>query len=92
MKLISFRFQYKLGHNGLRDIFLKGNASETKIKPALKIADMTDTTIVLLYMKLYVKLIGGIPIDRGSDWPIIEKGPLNRGSDRPILAQSMGPF
>ena len=27
----------------------------------------------------------GIPIDRGSDRPIIEKGPLDRGSDRPII-------
>ena len=28
---------------------------------------------------------GEIPIDRGSDRPIIEKGPLDRGSDRPII-------
>ena len=31
------------------------------------------------------ELDGGIPIDRGSDRPIIEKGPLDRGSDRPII-------
>ena len=35
---------------------------------------------------------GGIPIDRGSDRPIIEKGPLDRGSDRPILPRSIGPL
>ena len=28
---------------------------------------------------------GGIPIDRRSDRPIIEKGPIERGSDRPII-------
>ena len=28
---------------------------------------------------------GEIPIDRGSDRPIFEKGPLDRGSDRPIF-------
>ena len=28
---------------------------------------------------------GGIPIDRRSDRPIIEKGPKDRGSDRPII-------
>ena len=36
--------------------------------------------------------IGGIPIDRGSDRPIIEKGPLDRGSDRPFSPWSIGPF
>ena len=35
---------------------------------------------------------GGIPIDRGSDRPIIEKGPLHRGSDRPIFPRSTGPI
>ena len=30
-------------------------------------------------------LMGGIPIDRGSDRLIIEKGPVDRGSDRPII-------
>ena len=29
--------------------------------------------------------VGGIPTDRGSDRPIIVKGPLDRGSDRPII-------
>ena len=31
------------------------------------------------------RALGGIPIDRGSDRPIFEKGPLDRGSDRPIF-------
>ena len=35
-------------------------------------------------------MCGGISIDRGSDRPIIEKGPLDRGSDRPILPRSIG--
>ena len=30
-------------------------------------------------------IIGKGPIDRGSDRPIIEKGPIDRGSDRPII-------
>ena len=32
-----------------------------------------------------IDLDGGIPIDRRSDRPIIEKGPIDRGSDRPII-------
>ena len=30
---------------------------------------------------------GGIPVDRGSDRPIIEKGPIDWGSDRPIIGK-----
>ena len=38
------------------------------------------------------KLKGEIPIDRGSDRPIIEKGPLDRGSDRPRVLYTNGPI
>ena len=40
---------------------------------------------VLDHKTRYDNVSGGIPIDQGSDRPIIEKGPLDRGSDRPII-------
>ena len=46
----------------------------------------------LVGVRCHFRLGGEIPIDRGSDRPIIEKGPLDRGSDRPILARSIGPL
>ena len=37
------------------------------------------------FIIMYTLPKGGIPIDRGSDRPIFEKGHLDRGSDRPIF-------
>ena len=39
----------------------------------------------LCFVKSHLSLHGGIPIDRGSNGPIIKKGPLDRGSDRWII-------
>ena len=51
------------------------------------IIDVLQSAIILFaqYASHGLKTDGGIPIDRGSDRPIIEKGPLDRGPDRPII-------
>ena len=48
-------------------------------------ASIINTTPILFVYAFCGTVQGGIPIDRGSDVPIIEKGPLDRGSDRPII-------
>ena len=47
---------------------------------------------ILVAINESINHTGGIPIDRGSDRPIIEMGPLDQGSDRPILPRSIGPL